>query len=91
MTTDAQHQICCAVCGSLNVQYAVWYRPLTSEVMDEFGSWNAGDNTFCEDCDTEGRDPNADLIYEGTEPVAFKKARAKRARIDAKQAKEATP
>ncbi len=54
----------CTVCKGTNVEYAVWQNPNTGEVGDTFGSWNAGDNTFCRDCDAEGRDPNPDLIDE---------------------------
>lgn len=69
---------CCEVCGSLNVQYAVWYSPNTGETHDVFGSWNAGDNTFCADCDIEGRDNcNPPLVDKGASPQEFKRARAK--------------
>lgn len=67
--------ICCAVCGSIRVQYAVWYSPNTHETDDVFGSWNAGDNTFCADCDEEGRDCNADLLDENVDPEQFNKLR----------------
>lgn len=64
--------ICCAVCGSSDVSYAVWHRPNTNEIGDIFGSWNAGDNTFCDDCDD-----CTNLVDKGAEPELFAKARAK--------------
>jgi hypothetical protein len=76
-------QVCCAVCGSLDVQYAVWHSPNTGEVFDLFGSWNAGDNTFCATCDIEGRDPNPPLVDKGAEPKEWKAARKKAARREA--------
>jgi hypothetical protein len=79
-TEKTETQICCAACGSLNVQYAVWYSPNTGAAHDLFGSWNAGDNTFCEDCDMEGRDPNPCLVDSDAEPEAFNRARRKLAR-----------
>lgn len=78
--------VCCATCGSIHVEYAVWYSPNTGETGEIFGSWNAGDNTFCADCDMEDRNPNSDLLDEGEDPVLFKKLRAKRAKLDAKNA-----
>ena len=41
----------CAVCGSENVQHAMWVNVNTSEVLGEFGTWCDGDNSWCEDCD----------------------------------------
>lgn len=75
-TSNSVH-ICCSVCGSDQVQYAVWFSPTTLETYDVFGTWNSGDNTFCETCDVEGRDPNADLLDVDADPKAFKAKRAK--------------
>lgn len=80
--------ICC-VCGSLNVQYAVWYSPNSGETHDMFGSWNNGDSSFCEDCDMEGRDPNPCLIHESENAKEFKRLRKLRAKIEEKAAKQA--
>ena len=74
-TGNEQEQVCCAACGSLQVEYAVWYSPNTGQSGEIFGSWNAGDNTFCADCDMEGRNPNPSLLDSSVEPVAFKRAR----------------
>lgn len=66
-------KVCCAVCGSPNVSYAIWHHPNNEDTDgDVFGSWNAGDNTFCDDCDD-----NSDLVDKGAEPKAFEAARAK--------------
>jgi hypothetical protein len=79
-----KEQVCCAECGSLDVQYAVWYAPNEGIPHDHFGSWNAGDNTFCATCDIEGRDPNPNLIDASAEPKEFKAARAKCVRREKK-------
>ena len=79
------------VCGSLRVDYAVWYSPNTGEVGDLFGSWNAGDNTFCVDCDIEGRDANPDLLDHSIDPALFKKLRAKRIKRDERNALQEQP
>lgn len=79
----AEPRCCCSVCGSLLVEYTVWYDPNTRETGEMFGSWNAGDNTFCADCSVEGRNPNPDLLDEKAEPDKFKAAREIRAQIDA--------
>jgi hypothetical protein len=65
--------VCCAKCGGLNVEYTVWFNPNTEEVGEAFGSWNAGDNTFCADCEE-----NTDLVDYGSDPDHFKLARAAR-------------
>ena len=44
-------KVCCAECGGSDVSYAIWHRPNTDENGDVFGTWNSGDNTFCDDCD----------------------------------------
>jgi len=41
----------CAVCGSENVQHAMWVAVNTGDVNDDFGSWCAGDNSWCDDCE----------------------------------------
>lgn len=83
---DVDLCICC-VCGSLNVQYAVWHSPNTGVTHDMFGSWNAGDSSFCEDCDVEGRDPNPSLMHESENPKEFARLRKLRAKIDEKASK----
>jgi hypothetical protein len=81
---------CCAVCGSLRVQYAAWYSPNEGTCSGElFGSWNAGDNTFCADCDMEGRDPNPPLVDKDCDPKDFKAARKRRERIERAAARSA--
>lgn len=67
-----QKGVCCARCGGLNVEYTVWYRPNTDEPGEMFGSWNAGDNTFCNDCEL-----NTELLDGGAEPEEFLAARAR--------------
>jgi hypothetical protein len=74
----------CAECGSLNVQYAVWMSANTGETHDVFGSWNAGDNTFCEDCDMEGRDPNPRLMHQSENPKEYKRLRVLRVKEETK-------
>lgn len=64
----------CLSCGSTRVQYAVWYAPNTDEVLDTFGSGNQGDDTYCADCDENGRDPHRGITnnlddVEGVEDV----------------------
>jgi len=80
--TSANERVCCTVCGSLNVGYAVWYYPNAShQDFDVFGSWNNGDNSHCPDCDLNGRNPNPPLVCDGTHPsdsADYLKARAKR-------------
>lgn len=51
MKTDQSINTICAECGSPNVSYAIWYHPNTGATGDVFGSWCAGDNSFCDDCD----------------------------------------
>lgn len=76
-TVEDTATVCCAECGSIQVEYAVWHDPNTGVTGDVFGSWNAGDNTFCVCCDIEGRDCNAPLVDKGADPQLFRKARAK--------------
>lgn len=88
MPKDDGPECCCAICGSVNVEYAVWHNPNTGAVGELFGSWNAGDNTFCADCDMEGRDPNPPLLDVGLDPKEFAKLRKLRAKLDEKAAKQ---
>lgn len=74
--------VCCKVCGSINVQYAIWHNPNTGEVGECFGSWNAGDNTFCADCDAEDRNANPDLIHATDDAKLFAKLRAERLKFE---------
>ena len=41
----------CRGCGSRNVQLAMWYRPNLDQVVDDFGSYDSTDTTWCEDCE----------------------------------------
>lgn len=68
-------KVCCAVCGSANVSFALWYHPNAlpaGRAGEVFGSWNAGDNTFCDDCEVTSA-----LVDRDAEPEAFETARAK--------------
>jgi len=85
---DQKIECCCAVCGSTNIEYAVWHNPNTGVVGELFGSWNNGDNSFCADCDMEGRDPNPPLLDQSLDPKEFVKLRKLRAKIDEKAAKQ---
>jgi hypothetical protein len=40
----------CSKCKGTNVQHAHWVMVNTDEVLDEYGSWNNGDNNYCNDC-----------------------------------------
>lgn len=40
----------CGACGGTHIQIAMWVRPNTSEVLDDFGSPDQVDTTWCEDC-----------------------------------------
>ena len=85
---DQKIECCCAVCGSATVEYAVWHNPNTGSVGELFGSWNNGDNTFCADCNMEGRDPNPPLLDQSLDPKEFAKLRKRRAKLDEKAAKQ---
>ena len=85
---DQAPDCCCAVCGSTNIEYAVWHNPNTGTIGELFGSWNAGDNTFCADCDMEGRDPNPPLLDQSLDPKEFAKLRKLRTKLDEKAAKQ---
>lgn len=63
--------VCCSKCGGANVQHAAWIRSNTEEVVEDFGTWNAGDNTFCEDCGE-----NTDLVCKGVHFERFAALRA---------------
>lgn len=41
----------CKKCGGTNVQVAIWIRPNSGEILDDFGSPDSYDTTWCEDCD----------------------------------------
>ena len=41
----------CAVCGSEDVQHAMWVNVNTKEVFEDFGTWCSGDNNWCEQCE----------------------------------------
>lgn len=41
----------CAVCGGDRVQHAMWVSLNDNAVLDDFGSWCSGDNSWCDDCD----------------------------------------
>lgn len=41
----------CGTCGSKNVQYVAWVKANTNEVLEDFGSWNSADLTYCENCE----------------------------------------
>lgn len=60
--------VCCTVCGGIQVSYAVWFRPLSGETGDIFGSWNQEDSSFCDDCEEGGtlldRDIDPDRFYQ---------------------------
>ena len=84
-TTTAPEITCrCTVCGSANVEYAVWRNPNNGAVGELFGSWNAGDSMFCADCDVEGRDSNPQLIDIAENPKQFAALQKKRAAYDKK-------
>lgn len=75
-------ECCCSRCGGIDVSYAVWYHPNAADTTGEiFGSWNAGDNTFCDDCDEP-----TDLVDKSAEPERFAKLRDKAVRREARDA-----
>lgn len=43
--------VSCTKCGGTNVQVAMWVRPNTEEILEDFGSWEETDTKYCEDCD----------------------------------------
>ncbi len=43
--------IVCETCGSKNVQVAMWVRPNTMEIVDDFGSWKEPDTKWCDKCE----------------------------------------
>ena len=49
-TTPEAH-VWCGVCGSTNVDMAMWVNPNTREIGDDFGSFNESDAVFCNDCE----------------------------------------
>lgn len=52
----------CSVCGSAEVQHAMWVTLNTEQVRGEFGTWNYDDNTWCPDCCDAGRDGHTKII-----------------------------
>ena len=75
---DDAPEVICTECGSHEVQYAIWFDPNTQRTYDLFGSWNAGDNTFCVECDINGRDPNPPLVDKNADDARYRVAYAKR-------------
>ena len=51
----------CAVCGCRDVQHAMWVGVNEGTVHEDFGSWCAGDNSYCPECDVAGRDAHPQL------------------------------
>ncbi len=45
---------CCRSCGSTNIQFAVWARPNTGEVVEWDGA-PCGEPVWCEDCETNDK------------------------------------
>lgn len=60
----------CAVCGSTEVQHAMWVDVNTEVVRENFGSWCYGDNSYCPRCAGEGRDPHPNIVARDGEPTA---------------------
>jgi len=75
MRSQDGNTVCCSRCGGLRVEYAIWHNPNSGENGEAFGSWNAGDNTYCADCDD-----NTDLVAAASEPQRFQRLRRKRIR-----------
>ena len=50
--TEPGEDYVCSVCGSGDVQHAMWVRVNTDEVLDSFGGWDSSlyDNSWCEAC-----------------------------------------
>ncbi len=65
-------EVICLECGSDNVEYTVWYNPNTDETGDMFGSWNFGDNSYCNDCEE-----NRPLLSRGEDEKKFDELREK--------------
>jgi hypothetical protein len=47
---DRRPRTRCSVCGSTDVEHAMWVAVNTGEPTDLFGTWNYGDNCWCNDC-----------------------------------------
>ena len=41
----------CSVCGSCDVEHAMWVDPNTDQPNDVFGAWNESDAVWCRACD----------------------------------------
>lgn len=74
-----KEEVCCRACGSLNVEYAVWFNPNTERVNDIFGTFNQDDSVFCFDCE------RTDLLSASDDPELFAKLRAKHKKKLAKE------
>jgi hypothetical protein len=53
----------CRECYGENVQTVMWVRPNGHDVVDDFGSFDATDTNWCEDCDKHVK-----LYDDDTEP-----------------------
>ena len=40
----------CSVCGGTDVEHAMWVEVNGERVSEPFGTWNYGDNCWCNDC-----------------------------------------
>lgn len=40
----------CTECKGTNVQVAMWVRPNTRQILDDFGSFDHTDTKWCDDC-----------------------------------------
>jgi len=47
---ETQPTYLCAKCGSTDVHHALWVHLETGDVREPFGTWCAGDNSFCANC-----------------------------------------
>jgi hypothetical protein len=72
-------EVICGDCGSENVEYVAWYNPTTEEVGESFGTFNYGDNSYCNECDD-----HKDIIFKGDNPEKFKELREKHLTRDCK-------
>jgi len=63
----------CAKCGGTNVQHAMWVSLNEGDdgcIVDTFGSWCDGDNSWCNDCD----EPTQLVDRDGGFPEDFRAA-----------------
>ena len=49
---SAEYEVYCTKCGSADVQHAVWMQSNTGEVVDDFGSFNEPDSSWCNACES---------------------------------------